>query len=190
MATQPPEPLAGLMRDHRAIEAAVTAVRGRLKRALGGPPAPDTADLLLELMGFQALLERDVERHIAKEERVLFPALRTRLAELSEFIDDMLAEHDAIREQRQRLLTALDELGDDHADVRGTLAELVAALQAGEGLHSLFATLAPLLERLDWLFQGHFTGEEDGLFLPAEELLSAETLSELAEQMTALDAAR
>jgi hypothetical protein len=40
------------------------------------------------------------------------------------------------------------------------------------------------------VFQGHFTGEEDGLFIPAEDMLSAEAFATMAAQMAALEAAR
>ena len=69
-------------------------------------------------------------------------------------------------------------------------AEVAAgALRHGDIAANL-RNLGELLERLDWVFQGHFTGEEDGLFLPAEDVLSAGTFATMAEQMAALEAAR
>jgi hypothetical protein len=61
----------------------------------------------------------------------------------------------------------------------------VGQLQAGRETSTLAAVLAAV-ERLDWLLQGHFTGEEDGLFLPAEALLSPATVVELSRQMASL----
>jgi hypothetical protein len=43
------------------------------------------------------------------------------------------------------------------------------------------------VKRLDWIFQGHFGDEEDDLFPPALELLSAEVFEELARRADALE---
>jgi hemerythrin-like domain-containing protein len=183
---EPPEPLAGLIREHRRIEATFAAARRALEEALAQPPAEPL--LAVErLWVLQALLEDDVERHIAKEETLLFPALRDACAGLASDVDDMIAEHEQIKEQRALLADALASLDDDHDDLRSVAAELRAGLKqfAADGA---LTPLRPIVQQLDWLFQGHFTGEEDIIFLPAEELLSPATLATLCERMNAIDA--
>lgn len=180
--SEPPEPLAGLIREHRLIEESVAAAHAALDVALA-MSENDTAPAVEQLWSLLALLEDDVERHIAKEERLLFPALRAACADISGDVDDMIGEHEQIKAQRALLAGALASLDDDHAEVRGAAAELRAGLERlPEG--GALAPLGPIVQLLDWLFQGHFTGEEDLLFLPAEELLPPATLAALAEQMT------
>jgi hypothetical protein len=179
--SEPPEPLAGLIREHRLIEENVAAAHSALDAALAAP-AGDASPAVERLWSLLALLEDDVERHIAREERVLFPALRAACTDLAGDVDDMIGEHEQIKAQRALLAGALATLDDDHDDVRGAAAELRASLERLPDGGAL-APLGPIVQLLDWLFQGHFTGEEDLLFLPAEELLPPATLSALAEQM-------
>ncbi len=184
-----PEPLAGLIREHRRIEAAVAETAGRLAAAVAAPADGNLVDAAVEqLWTLQLLLEDDVERHIAKEEQVLFPVLRAQLEQLATFVDDMLAEHEQIKEQRDRVGAALATLDEQHTAVREAITSVRQGAQqvlADRDAAALTAVQAAV-ERLDWLFQGHFTGEEDGLFLPAEELLSPATLAELTDRMAAL----
>ncbi len=187
-----PEPIAGLIREHRMIEAAVAETGARIAAALSAPDEPAFADAALEqLWLFQLLLEREVAIHIAKEEEVLFPVLRAEVARLSELIDDMIFEHDQIREKRDALAGALAELADDHDAVEQARAQIRDGLNGGVAHDPLGAltTLRAAVEQLDWIFQGHFTGEEDGLFLPAEDLLSAGTLADMARRMAEIEAA-
>jgi hemerythrin-like domain-containing protein len=184
-----PEPLAQLIREHRLIEAAVAEAKLRLTAATTDTLDSSLVDTAVEqLWLLQLLLEDDVERHIAKEERVLFPALRTQLQQLATLVDDMVAEHEDIKAQRNRVGAALATLDADHNAVRDavrTISHGMEQLQTGRDISAL-AAMQETLERLDWLLQGHFTGEEDGLFLPAEALLSPATLVELTSQMAAL----
>jgi hemerythrin-like domain-containing protein len=191
--TAAPEPFAALMREHRRIEAAVAAARRKLSPLQTISSDADTiAGVVKQLWAFQLLLEHDVERHIAKEERVLFPVVLRELHDLSAPVDEMVAEHGRIKAQRECMLQVLLSLGGDHDTVRGAAGAIrsgVADLRAGVGGARSLAALQALVEQLDWLFQGHFTGEEDGIFLPAEELLSAVVLQELAREMAAFDTA-
>lgn len=66
---EPPEPIAGLTRDHRRFEAAIAEARA----APVGAAAPEP------LAALRALLDYELTRHIAKEEQVLFPALQAAL---------------------------------------------------------------------------------------------------------------
>lgn len=186
----PPEPLAGLVRDHRRYESAVTDTHACLAAAIAGPPSGEqAAAAFAQLEALLSLLDHDIERHIAKEERLLFPLLRDGFAQLTPTVDDMVAEHDLIKTQRARLRHALAELDDDHAGVREAASALRQGLQrAGmDGSGAALSSLRPVVEQLSWTLQGHFTGEEDGVFLPAEDLLSAAALADLARAMAAFD---
>ncbi len=184
-----PEPLAQLIREHRRIEAAVADARLRLTAAAATTLGSSLVGAAVEqLWSLQVLLEDEVERHIAKEEQVLFPTLRTQLQQLATLVDDMVAEHEDIKAQRSHVGALLAALDADHAAVRDALTAISHSreqLQTGGNISAL-AAMRTALERLDWLLQGHFTGEEDGLFLPAEGLLSPATLAELTSQMAAL----
>lgn len=167
-----PEPIAGLIRDHRRFEAAIADARA----ALDGGGSTDS------FVALQTLLDYELTRHIAKEEQVLFPALQRALTALQPDIENMLAEHDEIRTRGARLGAALATLDEQHEAVRAactTVRERLERPDAGE--------LAQALAQLDWVPQGHFTGEEDSLFLPAEELFDAAVLAELTQRIAALD---
>ncbi len=168
---EPPEPIAGLIRDHRRFEAAIAAARAAL----------DAESITASLSALRSLLDYELTRHIAKEEQVLFPALQQVLAALQPDIENMLAEHDEIRQRGARLGAALAALDEQHQAVR----DACAAVQ--QGLREPAGQLSAALEQLDWVLQGHFTGEEDSLFLPAEELFDATALAALAQRMAALD---
>lgn len=167
---EPPEPIAGLIRDHRRFEAAIAEARAALADAGAAEP----------LLAVRPLLDYELTLHIAKEEQVLFPALQQALADLEPDIENMLAEHDEIRERGARLGAALAALDEQHQAVHAARAAVL------EGSQAPSAELATALEQLDWVLQGHFTGEEDSLFLPAEELFDAAALAELERQMAAL----
>jgi hypothetical protein len=185
-----PEPLAGLVREHRLIEAAVAGTRERLDAALVAPEdASQVSRAVEELWLLLALLERELTLHIEKEEQVLFPTLRREIERLSSFVDDMISEHDEIKAKRALLSETLAALDDDHTEVQSGAAALRAGLDAlsSESAVSGLPEIAGIVEALDWVFQGHFTGEEDGLFLPAEDFLSAATLAEMVDRMAEME---
>lgn len=188
-----PEPLAGLIREHRLIEETVAETLVRVRAAIAAADDSDTVGAAVEqLWLLQVLLERDVALHIDKEEQVLFPVLRETVAGLTRLVDHMIDEHDEIKSRRDGLGQALATLDQEHEEVHRLQSTVEVA--ADSVLHGDIASnmrnLGELLERLDWVFQGHFTGEEDGLFLPAEDMLSADTFASMTEQMAALEAAR
>lgn len=186
-----PEPLAGLVREHRLIEAEVDAAGTALKAAAAAPEDPALVEgALAGVRQLCGLLEREVMLHIEKEERVLFPVLRAEVARLSDFVDDMIAEHDMVKEKRDVLCHTLASLDDDHDVVQQMQARLMERLYGlpDADLAGTLAAMRDTVQQLDWVFQGHFTGEEDGLFLPAEDLLSTETLAGMARRMAALEA--
>jgi hemerythrin-like domain-containing protein len=188
-----PEPLAGLVREHRLIEATVAETLARLSAAVTAPDDGALTDAALEqLWLFQLLLERDVALHILKEEAVLFPTLRAELARVGPLIDHMIDEHDEIKARRDLLGRTLATLDDDHEAVHRLeeqlRAEIWSARASPAAASGKMGALLDMVTQLDWVFQGHFTGEEDGLFLPAEDLLSAETFERMAREMARLEA--
>jgi len=188
-----PEPIAGLIREHRLIEESVAETLARVRAAVASPDDSAVVDAAIEQSWLlQALLDEDVALHIEKEEQVLFPVLREAVAGLTRLVDHMIDEHDEIKARRDGLGEALAALDAQHEEVhrlQAALQDAAAAVRHGEVAANLRG-IAELLERLDWVFQGHFTGEEDGLFLPAEDLLSADTFAAMVEQMAALEAGR
>ena len=67
-----PEPLAQLIHEHRRFEATVAEAATQLAAAVAAPADEGPVDAAIErLWTVQLLLEDDVERHIAKAERVL-----------------------------------------------------------------------------------------------------------------------
>jgi hypothetical protein len=186
------EPIAGLIRDHILVHELVTDAREALERALGAPGeglaaepgADDLAAQARELVrDLAAFLAEDLIIHIAKEEEVLFPALRGFAADLDKVVDEMVEQHDEIRFRKEMIERAVAHMDDGHDEVREASASLAGAVDGGGSL----AELHDAVKRLDWIFQGHFGDEEDDLFPPALELLSPETFAELATQASALD---
>ena len=184
------EPLAGLIRDHIEVHGLVTEAREAVELALDSPletqPAKDAIEKLRDL---SAYLEVDLVIHIAKEEDVLFPALRGFAADLDKVVDEMVEQHDEVRLRKTIIERALAHMDETHDEVQAEAAGISAAVaRAGEAPPA--KTLEELLDgvkRLDWILQGHFGDEEDDLFPPALELLSPETFAELARQAKALE---
>ena len=189
-----PEPLAGLIRDHRRIEQRLgEATRTVTAAAL----VPSDAALLEAALGcanaLQRLLEREVAIHIEKEEEVLFPIVRKQIEGTQDLVDDMIAEHEDVRAKRVLLRRALAGLDGEHNVIERAKQQLTDGIRdagmSGATVDPIgLATLQELVVQLDWLLQGHFTGEEDGVFLPAEDFLSPETLAGMVQRMFAIDA--
>lgn len=188
-----PEPMAGLVREHRLIEEVVSDAREALGKATA--PSADAATLeaaVERVLDLDAFLAVDLARHIEKEEEVLFPAVRDFNAEMELAVEDMLAQHDEVRQRRAMLVQTLDRLDEEHDRVEAGKAQLrEAAGELGDGAqvtHELLVALRERVRQLDAILQGHFGDEEDGVFGPAAELLGAETLTRLAAEMTVIDA--
>jgi hypothetical protein len=185
------EPLARLMREHIEVHDLVTATQEAIQEALAAPADGALSAAALEsLHDLDAYLCEDLVIHIAKEEDVLFPALRGFAAALDQVVDEMVEQHDEVRLRQailQRTLAALDHTHDEIDAERARLSAVVRNA-AGDGLSA--ADLNELLDavkRLDWILQGHFGDEEDDLFAPALELLSPETFADLDRQARALE---
>ena len=183
------EPLAGLMRDHLEVHGLVTEAREALEAALADSSA--AARAIEALRDLAAYLAEDMVIHIAKEEDVLFPALKGFAADFDQVVDEMVEQHDEVRLRKANIERALAAMDESHAEVEAEMAGISATAARADGDLASAETMAALLDavkRLDWILQGHFGDEEDDLFPPALELLSAETFAELARQAKALEA--
>lgn len=187
------EPLATLMREHAQTHALVTEVREALEAAVEAPRGDIAAVAAERVRDLDAYLAEDLVLHIAKEEEVLFPALRGFAAEIDQVVDEMVEQHDEIRHRQELLERALAAMDGAHEEVQREREAIAAGLREAErdGLtRERLAALLDSVKRLDWILQGHFGDEEDDLFAPALELLSAERFAELDEAARAIDAGR
>lgn len=181
-----PEPLAGLVREHERAADVVAEAKSAVEWAARRPDSEgDFADMLSALSGLRTFLEHDLTLHIAKEEQVLFPALR----DLAQLVEDMLSQHDEIRHRRALLEELLGAMDAHRDDILVERTGFLAALQqvADGASQEPIEMLRERVNRLDWILQGHFGDEEENLFLPAATLLSAEDRDRLVEQMAALE---
>ena len=191
LSTMLPEPLASLIREHRMIEEVVGDARAAIGQAAIPGAAQDVIDTGLEAVrNLFAFMQADLTVHIAKEEKVLFPALED-LNDVTDLaIEDMFVQHDAVRERHallEKTLAAIEEGHDEvHAEQAG-IAHHLASTETGVTFE-LLAALKDNVTRLDWILQGHFGDEEDDVFVPAEELLPASRFPELVSEMAALEA--
>ena len=185
------EPLARLMRDHAEILELVEAARERTAAALAAEGDSALAATALEqIRDLAAYLAEDLAVHIAKEEEVLFPALRGLAVEIDQVVGEMVEQHDEVRLRRANIERSLAVLDQAHDEVEAASAGLAATLARAEPDALTLADLAELLDgvkRLEWILQGHFGDEEDDLFVPALQLLTPETFAQLAESASALD---
>lgn len=182
-----PEPFAALVREHRSIESIVEESRIAITAAANEPGDGEVALAAVEqLRDLNAFMETDLALHIAKEEDVLFPALRG-LQEDDALIDDLIEQHDSVRDRHRRLQEVLSAIDDHHDEVRAEREALAANLN-GDVSGETLATLRDVVARLDWILQGHFFDEEDGLFEPSVDLLAAPVLAAMAADMDALEA--
>jgi hypothetical protein len=178
-----PEPLAELIRDHRFIEATVSDARDAISAGAAGSLAP--AEALAAVRAFEQFMLSDLDLHIAKEEQVLFPALLGLGEDTDETVEDMLVQHDSVRERKAALRQTLETLDAAHLKIDGERAALAEQLN-GEPLQQTLVELREIVRRLDSILQGHFFDEEDGLFEPAATLLPPATLAELAKDIAGL----
>jgi iron-sulfur cluster repair protein YtfE (RIC family) len=191
--TDIPEPLAGLIRDHRVIEETVASAHKAISTAAGRPTeAAIVAAAIEQLRDLEAFAAVDLTVHIAKEELFLFPALRAAAeAQTANIIEDMLAQHDEVRDRNAEVQHVLDAIDSHHDEVAGETASLSATLHSADGelspatLNKLYDTV----KKLDWILQGHFLDEEENLFDPAIEWFSDEEFASLAGQMQELEVA-
>jgi len=143
--------------------------------------------MLRELHSLHAFMGHELAAHIAREEDVLFPAFRTLTAD-DRLIDELVVQHDRVRERRALLESVLTALDHHHDDVAEEHARLGASLEAQPRDLSWEALekLADSVRQLDWIFQGHFGDEEDDLFAPGAELFSPADLARMTQEMEAI----
>lgn len=181
-----PEPLAGLVREHRLLEQIVHDAReaidaATVRDAAGGVVAR-AMDMLRDLDAFLAI---DLTTHIAKEEEVLFPVMRRVIEENEAVVVDMLAQHDEVRAKESEIERMLAALDATHDEVHAESANLRAGLATAEARPSMETLVGfrDTVMKLDWILQGHFGDEEDALFEPAHEWFTADQFAEFARQM-------
>ncbi len=190
-AEEMPEPLAGLLRDHEQAALVIAEARATFDGA-----APDrrgnggAARVVETAHRLQRFLAEDLTLHIAKEEEVLFPALRALAddpATMDDAITHMVAQHDEIRSRQDlidRTMAALDAHHDEIEVERDAYISDVRGLTAAV-TPEVLAELRERSMRLERILLGHFAEEEEDLFVPARILLTS-VLDELTAQMEAL----
>lgn len=186
-----PEPLAGLVRDHEHVHELVGDARATFDRAvLYGPETDGPAYVLEVARDLERFLARDLTLHIAKEEEVLFPALRALADEMDGMVEYMVAQHDEIRARRELIEQAMAALDAHHNEIEEERDAFASGVRVAAALTpEALAGLRERATRLHWILEGHFGDEEENLFVPALALLSPEVLAELTERMAALERA-
>ena len=181
--------LVDLMDEHEVVHGlAERAIEAITDAAEGGAEERNAA--LEVLRDLDAYLAEDMVIHIAKEEDVLFPALRGFTADLDKVVVEMVEQHDEVRAKCAAIEAAMRALDAEHEKVEAARSGFSGALKDASGRELTDADLATLLDaakRLDWILQGHFGDEEDDLFVPAIDLLRAETWADLHERARALE---
>jgi iron-sulfur cluster repair protein YtfE (RIC family) len=180
------------MREHTEIHGLVTRVQELIEAALESTGNAELADRAAEAAhSLDAYMAENLVLHIAKEEDVLFPALRGFAAAIDQVVDEMVEQHDEVRSRQATIARAVAAMSQTHEDVDAARARVSTTVReaAGTGMTGeLLEELLDGLKRLDWILQGHFGDEEDDLFVPALELLSAETFAELARRAARIEA--
>ena len=185
------EPLATLMREHGEIHALVTEARELAEESLAAPGDSGlAAQALATMRRLDLFMAESLVIHIAKEEDVLFPALRGLASEMDQVVDEMVEQHDEVRFRQafiEKTIAALDHTHDEVDAERAALAARLQEVGSAPPSVDVLATLLDGVKRLDWILQGHFGDEEDDLFVPALELLSPDVWADLAVKAAALD---
>ena len=186
------EPLATLVREHTEIHGLVTGAQEVVEAALEALGDTELAgDALRVMRDLDAYMAENLVIHIAKEEDVLFPALRGFAAALDQVVDEMVEQHDEVRNRQAILARALTAMGQTHDEVDAARSQITSTVNRATASGITNQKLEEFLDglkRLDWILQGHFGDEEDDLFVPALELLSAEAFEEMAKQAAEIEA--
>ena len=176
----PPDPVALLLADHRAIGERLARLREALPPLAGGSPEA-LAAALGTLRAESIWLDRALDRHIEKEEAALFPALQA-VERARPLLTEMLAEHEHVA-LRQRLLAealtgALAEHGQDEAALRAARSALDAALTT-----EAVAVVTLAARRLLHVLRVHFRNEERHLFPLVPDVLGDQAREQMAAAM-------
>jgi iron-sulfur cluster repair protein YtfE (RIC family) len=187
-----PEPLASLIRDHRLVEEVVSGARRAIAAATAVGAGDEVITAAMEQMrDLDAFATVDLALHVAREEQVLFPAVRARAeAEMATVLTDMVAQHDAIRDSNAELRFILKTLDAGHDALRAELTNLASGIEAAASAPSLaqLASLSTTVRTLDAILQGHFVDEEVNVFEMVAGWFSPESRAELSARMSALAA--
>ena len=185
------EPLATLMREHTEIHELVTHALQMVEAAIDATGDGELAERAVEkVRDLDAYMAENLVIHIAKEEDVLFPALRGFAADVDQVVDEMVEQHDEVRHRQAIIARALGAMDHDHEEVNAGRAALSAEVRRARATGDATESLPDLLDglkRLDWILQGHFGDEEDDLFVPALELLTTEKFAEMARQAAKIE---
>ena len=179
-----------MMEEHEVVHGLAERAIELLDEAAAGGPAERQAAFEV-VRDLDAYLAEDMVFHIAKEEDVLFPALRGFAADLDKVVVEMVEQHDEVRARCAAIEAAMRALDAEHERVEDAKGALAAAVRSADGSALSDADVDRLLDgvkRLDWILQGHFGDEEDDLFVPAIDLLEAETWTRLHERAKELEA--
>ncbi len=184
------EPLATLMREHTEIHGLVTGAQDLIEAALEAPAEVEKAELAFAAVrDLDAYMAENLVIHIAKEEDVLFPALRGFAADIDQVVAEMVEQHDEVRNRQAIIARAVAAIHHTHDEVDAARRRLSSAVANG-AVSLTPERLEELLDgvrRLDWILQGHFGDEEDDLFVPALELLSPEAFADMAAKAERLE---
>lgn len=183
--------LVDLMDEHEVVHGLAERAIEAIGEATGAGPEERTAALEI-LRDLDAYLAEDMVIHIAKEEDILFPALRGFTAELDKVVVEMVEQHDEVRAKCAAIEAAMAALDAEHERVEAAKSDFSDTFKHaadGELSDDDLATLLDAVKRLDWILQGHFGDEEDDLFVPAIDLLSPETWTDLHERAKSLETA-
>lgn len=192
MTAEHSPPIAMLLSEHAVIQETLDGALEDLDAAIVADADPALARTALETMaGVCAYLSHDLNNHIAKEEDVFFPPLRELTNELDTLVEDMIEQHNAVRDRRASLEKVLAALDHDHDEVQAGCEAVVRQVVAAGDMpgKSDLSGIRHAVHYLEGMLLGHFDDEEENLFPPAEELLSAGVLEEMAKGMEAIDAA-
>ena len=120
--------LVELMEEHEVVHGLAERAIELLDEAAAGGPAERQAAFAV-VRDLDAYLAEDMVFHIAKEEDVLFPALRGFAADLDKVVVEMVEQHDEVRARCAAIEAAMRALDAEHErveDAKGALNGLYA----------------------------------------------------------------
>ena len=177
------DPIDRLLAEHRVIMERVADLR-RAVSALERRGAAAVPDVLPALEAVGALMGRELLAHARREDEALFPALEEAFGAADTPTSVMREEHRAIHARADLFRRTLQQLNEvEHpAIVAGgaRLRALTAAVGQVEDLHAVAREILLLLD-------AHFAKEEEILFPMARQILSPQTLEQVAAAMERID---
>jgi hemerythrin-like domain-containing protein len=92
------DPLAALRIEHEEIRHALNKLEGYLKKTASAESDEDRNNLINQLSGITAFMDKDMEIHFKREEEALFPVLGNYIGIETGPINVMLIEHNHCRD--------------------------------------------------------------------------------------------